>query len=394
MNASGGTVRVMIVVARLGVSGVTTTLIETAQLLGEVDGVEPILVHGSVSRGERDVAARADGAGVRRLHVAPLGREISPVRDVRALWQVWRLIRRHRPDVVHTHTSKAGIVGRLAAFLARVPVVVHTYHGHTFSDYFGRLRAGLFLRLERLAARVTDRIVTESEALRTELVDLHRVAPRERIDVIPVGLRLRPLAEAPRHHGRVRSQLGIGAGVPIVAIMGRLVPIKNHVLFVEVAGLVHDRRPEVRFVVTGDGETRRATEAEIASRGLEDVVTMTGWLDDPVAAITDFDLVALSSDQEGTPVALLEAIAAGVPVVATDVGGVRDVLGPDLLGQMVPPRDPEALAAAIMRTLDDPPDDAAARQRVLATHDISASITAHLDLYRDLLAGDRGRRLV
>jgi len=270
-------------------------------------------------------------------------------------------MRAWRPAIVHTHTAKAGLLGRLAARAARVPTVVHTFHGHVLRGYFSPPRETFFRGLESFLARAADALVAVSESVKRDLVEL-RVAPERKIRVIPLGLELGPLAGAlPR--GTLRREAGIPDAAPLVGIVGRLVPIKDVPCFLVAAKRVRELRPDARFAVVGDGEEREALERQSAALGLSGALHFFGWRRDLLAVYGDLDVVVNASRNEGTPVALIEALAAGRPVVATAVGGTPDLIGRDERGLLVPPGEPERLAAAVVDALEG---SEAARRRALA----------------------------
>lgn len=289
------------------------------------------LVTGKVGRNEGDMLYFAQRHGVTPLIIPELGREISWRDDFVTLWKLYRFLLHERPDIVHTHTAKAGTLGRLAAVFARVPVRIHTFHGHVFHHYFSSFRTWAFLSLERLLARFTTAIVAISPMQLSELVDRYRVAVREKFKVIPLGLDLRPFLSVPT---KIASEPGMKDG-PAVAIglVGRLAPIKNPLMAVR----VYERLTrlggswaESRLVVVGDGELRPALDALAAQSGLSNRVSCTSWQENLADLYADLDLVILTSLNEGTPVVLIEAMAAGLPFVATRVGGVVDLMvGPE-----------------------------------------------------------------
>jgi glycosyltransferase involved in cell wall biosynthesis len=280
-----------------------------------------------------------------------LGREVRLSRDVAALRQLVRLMARARPHIVHTHTAKAGALGRVAALVTRVPVVVHTYHGHVFQGYFGPAWTRVLLAIERALARRTDCLIAVSPAVRRELLALGVGTP-ERFRVVPLGLDLDPFARADALRGKLRAELGIPAEAPLVGIVARLVPIKAHEVFLRAAALVRARLPEARFLLVGDGEGRAGLERLAGALGLTDRVRFLGWRRDLDRIYADLDVVVLTSRNEGSPVALIEAMAAGRAVVATAVGGVRDFVADGVTGCVVRPGDPGAVAAGIADLLD------------------------------------------
>jgi glycosyltransferase involved in cell wall biosynthesis len=336
----------------------------------------------------RDLAAER---GVACEAMASLGREIQPLSDFRAFVGLYRLMREFRPHVVHTHAAKAGLLGRLAARLARVPVVVHTYHGHVLRGYFGRLKTALFRRLEIVMGRLSDVLIAVSPGVKQDLVSLG-VASDARIRVVPLGLELQSLAE-PLPRGVLRRAVGASNEAPFIGMVGRLVPIKDVPTFLRAAVIVRRAVPQARFGLVGDGEERPLLQGECARLGMAEAVSFYGWRRDMDAVYGDLDVVVNSSRNEGTPVALIEALAAGKPVVATRVGGTADLLGDGTRGLLVAPGDPEALAAAILETLGDPE---AARRRaragqahVLQQHSVARLISDIDALYRELLAGKK-----
>lgn len=385
-------IRVMRVIARLNVGG---PALHAALLTERLDPgrYESVLVTGSEAPAEGNYLALT-GRRLERLVVVPaLGREIHGARDAIALAQLVRLMRRERPVIVHTHTAKAGMLGRLAARLARVPIVVHTYHGHVFRGYFSPAKTRLFLALERWLGRHTDRLLTVSPAVRRELLALGVGTP-DRLAVLPLGLDLAPfLAPRPAGAPGLRAGLGLPAATPLVAVVARLVPVKAHETFLEAAALVAAKRPEARFLVVGDGERRAELEALARRLGLARSVAFLGWRADLPAIYRDVDVVALTSRNEGSPVSLIEAMAAARPVVATAVGGVPDLVEDGVSGYLVEPGQPAAVADRVLALLDDPERreafGRAGRKRVDPAFDAARLLRDVDALYRRLIEEKR-----
>jgi len=328
------------------------------------------LVTGMVGRAEGDMAYFAKQRGVIPLVVPELGREISWWDDLVSLWKLYRLLVRERPDIVHTHTSKAGAIGRVAALLARVPVRIHTFHGHVFHGYFGPLKTRLFVLIERCLALMTTRIVAISWAQLEDLAGRYRIAGREKFAVIPLGL---DLASYRFEGGGPGSrEPGKDAQRAVIGLIGRLVPVKNPRMALRVfERLVRNGTvaQAVRLIVVGDGELRPDLQEQVRQAGLEERVRFTGWKQDLADLYAKLDLVILTSLNEGTPVALLEAMAAGLPFVATRVGGVPDLtVGAERVvcgvnghprfslfanGAVVEPNDEEGFTAAVEYLLSD-----------------------------------------
>jgi len=299
--------RVMRIIARLNVGGPARHVVWLHEALA-ARGHECLLVTGIVPPGEEDMSAFAAAHGVTPLVIPSMSRELSP-RDVATIFALRRLMRDFRPDVVHTHTAKAGAVARIAGLFLGRTRFVHTFHGHVFHSYYGRVRTALFLAIERLLARVnTDRIVVLGRQQLHEIRDRFRIGRADQFAVVPLGIdlgELRGCDAAP-----ARSQL-------VVGIVGRIAPIKNHAMFLRVAERLRDR---AEFVVYGDGADRAELERQTTT------VRFAGTRE-PREIYAAVDIVALTSRNEGTPLALIEAMACGKPVISTAVGGVVDLLG-------------------------------------------------------------------
>jgi glycosyltransferase involved in cell wall biosynthesis len=379
--------RVLRLFSRLNVGGPSVhVILLTEGLLAR--GYDTRLVVGQEAPREGNLFALAEARGIRCERLPGLGRELSVLGDLRALFALVRLVRRYRPDVVHTHTAKAGVLGRVAARLAGARVVVHTYHGHVLTGYFHPVVSAAYRFIERRLSAWSSALVTVSEAVRDDLVRLG-IASRHHIRVIPLGLELAPLARVlPR--GVLRRPADVPAAAPLVGIVGRLVPIKDIPTFLRAAAAVAAAQPDARFAVVGDGEAREALEAEARRLLPPDRVFFHGWKSDMGEVFGDLTVAVNASLNEGTPVALIEAMAAGVPVVATAVGGTPDLLGEGDRGLLVPAGDPERLAGAILDVLRAPEEARAraarGRDYVLAHHS-SERLVADIDaLYRELLA--------
>jgi glycosyltransferase involved in cell wall biosynthesis len=384
---SPGGIRVVRLFSRLNIGGPSVhVILLTAGLQDR--GYKTRLVVGQESTQEGNLLDLAAAKGVHCERLEALGREIRVFSDLRALWGLYRVIRRFQPSVVHTHAAKAGLLGRVAARLAGVPIVVHTYHGHVLRGYFGPAKTAFFRAIEALLGPFSDALIAVSEAVKQDLVSL-RVAPPDAIRVVPLGLDLVGFtADLPR--GALRRVAGVPDDAPLVGMVGRLVPIKDVPTFLRAAVLVREARPDARFALVGDGEERSAVEEERRRLGLDAALHLHGWRRDMEAVYGDLDVVVNSSLNEGTPVALIEALAAGRPVVATRVGGTADLLAGGAFGRVVPPGDPQALANAILDVLADP---GAARQRalvgrahVLRSHGVGRLVDDIDRLYRELLS--------
>jgi glycosyltransferase involved in cell wall biosynthesis len=347
--------RIARVIARLNVGGPATQAILMTDAFRR-RGYQTSLLTGEVAPGEASMDYLARELNVQPVKIATMSRKISYARDLQSLWRLVRIFRREKPAILHTHTAKAGTLGRIAAMLTGVPIRVHTFHGHVFHGYFSAPRTRLFVAIERFLARHTDCIVAVSESQKQELVEVYRIAPKKKVVSIPLGFDLRGFLRVGAHEGSLRASIGCPHDSFLVGWIGRVTAIKAPDLFLESAALANSESPSTRFVMVGDGELRGWCEKRILETGLQDIVSLIGWQRDLGCIYSDLDLLLLTSINEGTPLALLEAMASARPVVATDVGGIRDVL----IGKarkergwerfdngMLVPRDPRVIADAV-----------------------------------------------
>jgi glycosyltransferase involved in cell wall biosynthesis len=378
--------KVLRIITRLNIGG---PAIHTILLSSELNksGDKDILVCGAVSESEGDMIYLARDKKVEPLVISSMKRDISLVNDLKVFASLFSIMRRERPDIVHTHTAKAGTLGRLAALCAGVPIRVHTFHGHIFDGYFSPLKAKAFLLIERFLALVTDRVITVSESVKDELINKLAVTREDKCAVIPLGLDLDRFLRCENSRGAFRRSIGAGPDTILVGIVGRLVPIKNHVKFLDVAQRVREKRkgPAINFVIVGDGELRSYLERRAQDMGLGDIVRFTGWIEDLPRVYADLDVVALTSLNEGTPVSLIEAQASGRAVIATDVGGVRDLIEDGVTGILVAERDSGSFASKLIGLLED----RSSRERLGANARSSVVKRYKIPLYRS--GGPEGR---
>jgi glycosyltransferase involved in cell wall biosynthesis len=352
-------IRVLRIIARLNIGGPAIHTILLSRHMERL-GYQTLLVAGQVGPEEGDMHYLAKAEGVEPVIIPRLGRRLLPLSDLVALLRILRLLFSWRPHIVHTHTAKAGAVGRMAAAVyigvqsfkfkvqswvqrfsrarfnhTQVSIinqrckVVHTFHGHVLERYFSKFKSKLFQLIEKILAKSTDAIVVVSEQQKEELCWKFGVGRPEQYRVLPLGLDLRPFKSASESKGKLKSDLGLSEnGESLVGIVGRLTSIKNHSLFLEAIRflLAEKREMRARFLIVGDGELRKDLEEMTTELALTDRVIFTGWIKDLKSFYADLDVLALTSNNEGTPVAVIEAMAAEVPVIATDVGGVRELI--------------------------------------------------------------------
>ena len=330
-------IRVLRLIARLNIGGPALHVTHLARGLNP-NRFTTRLVTGNVGKDEGDMG---DLARDLDWQVIPeLGREVNPADDLLTLLKLWKLMRQWSPHIVHTHTAKAGAVGRIAAKLAAVPIIVHTFHGHTFHGYWGKIGSQFTINAEQVLSLITDKVIAVSDRVRDDLIQ-YRIAAPQKILAVPLGLDLEPFAHQPR----------ADAATPTIGIVGRLVPIKNHALFLQMARLMIADGFRGRFMIVGDGELRGELESQAGD--LADRVIFSGWRRDLTNVYSEMSVIVNTSLNEGTPVALIEAMASGVPVVATAVGGVPDVVRDGETGYLAPSGDARALADQVNKALRD-----------------------------------------
>lgn len=318
------TIKVLRIIARLNIGGPAIHTILLTEGL-EKGRFETILVTGMADRNEGNMFYFAEEKGVHPIIIPELSRELSLRNDIVAFWKIFCLIRDKKPDIIHTHTAKAGALGRLAGILYNLIntkdrcKLIHTFHGNTLRSYFGSIKTKIFIWIERILAFFTDKIITLSPTLRKELLNL-KIGNPKKITVIPLGLEM-----AESLSGMFRSSDSILR----VGIVGRLVQIKNHRMFINAAKLILSNYPPqfngCKFIIIGDGELRKELERYAEELGIKENIEFCGWQLKFSQVYEQLDIVVLASLNEGTPLSLIEAMAAAKPTIATDVGGVKDL---------------------------------------------------------------------
>jgi glycosyltransferase involved in cell wall biosynthesis len=385
-------ISVLRVIARLNVGGPALHVSYLSAGLAE-RGYRTTLVVGELAQGEGSMEFVAESRGVRVVKLSSLSREIAPLRDFASLIQLTRLIQRQRPQIIHTHTAKAGAIGRVAALLAGGdrPIVVHTFHGHVLRGYFGPLRTLAFRLLEHVLARATTKLVAVSPEVRDELVSLG-VAPADKFAVIRLGIELDERLVQATEDGRAESrrQLGVDPETFLVGWVGRMTGVKRVPDLLEAFGQLRAGGVDSRLCLVGDGPERESLERLAKSLGLAQDCLFLGYQEEMGRWFESFDAFALSSANEGTPVSAIEALAAGCPVVATRVGGVPDVVQDGETGFLIASGDTEALSRRLAELAGNPDLrmrlGALGRERVTARYAVGRLIDDVDMLYRSLIA--------
>jgi len=345
-------IKILRIITKLSIGG---SSIHSILLTAHMDRglFDSILIRGEQEKNGGDLGDLIKEKKLKPQVISELVREISLTKDIVAFWKLYRLIRKKKPDIVHTHSSKAGILARLAAKIGGVPIILHTFHGHVFHGYFGTLKSKIFLIIEQLLARISTRIIAVSPQQKKELVNLG-ISSSDKITHIYLGLELTPFLSAKKEKGKLRSELNINNSSHLVGIVGRLAPVKGHTYFLRACKKVLDFLPRTKFIIVGGGPLKKDMEELANQLNIKESVYFLGFRRDLAKIYSDLDLVVLSSLNEGTPVSVIEAMTVGKPVIATKVGGVVDIMDDGVNGMIVPPKNENALASAIVHLLKNP----------------------------------------
>lgn len=347
-------IRVLRIINRFNIGGPTYNATFLTAFLGE--DYETLLVGGLPEKGESDSLYILDKYDVKPILIKEMKREPSPKNDLAALKKLKALIREFNPDIVHTHASKAGALGRKAASACKVPVIVHTFHGHVFHSYFGKLKTTVFKNIERNLAKKSTAIVAISDIQKKELSSEFKICKNEKINVVPLGFDLEPFKmKRMSFRDKVRTKYRLEEDVVAVAIVGRLAPIKNHKMFLDVVEKIQpDVNSLVKYFIVGDGDEREWIAERVVAlkeKGVE--VEMTSWIEDIGEFNAGMDIVCLTSKNEGTPVSLIEAQAGGIPVLSTNVGGVKDIVDEGNTGYVVEKDNTEEFAKKLLELVNN-----------------------------------------
>jgi len=388
-------IKVIHIITRLDKGGSAENTFLTAKGLNK-ERYDVILVKGlslESNMAEDEVRAveesvkEVEREGVRIITVPGLVRRVHPFCDVRALAALTRILRRERPQIVHTHTSKAGLIGRVAAFMARTPVIIHTPHGHIFYGYFGRVTTCIFVIIERLLAKITDKIITLTNQEGLDHIRF-KIASPAKFATIHSGVDIQKFITTKSNVNRLKRSFGIKAEALVVGSVGRLVPIKGHRYLIFAAPKILKEVPEVKFVLVGDGYLRPESERLARTLSVREAFLFLNWRSDIPQIMGMFDLFALPSLNEGMGKVLVEAMAAGKPVVASNTGGIPDLIIDGDNGILVCPEDIDQLSEAIIKLLKDEKirREMGGRGRVIAKRYSIDSMVKQIDaLYVELL---------
>jgi glycosyltransferase involved in cell wall biosynthesis len=321
------------------------------------DHFETILIGGLPEKGEADSLHILNDYGVKPILIPELKRNPNFISDRKALKKIKNIIKEFKPDIVHTHAAKAGALGRKAAFDCKVPVVLHTFHGHVFHSYFGKFKSEVYRRIEKRLASKSSGIIAISDQQKIELSEKFAIADKNKIEVIPLGFDLNQFQDNLEIKRRkTRDKFNLSNDQIAVAIIGRLAPIKNHKLFLDTIAIVNRQTSKKTvFFIVGDGETRKEIEGQIEQIKINQSIDirLTSWIRDIQTFNAGMDIICLTSNNEGTPVSLIEAQACNIPVISTDVGGVKDIVFNNETGFIVPKNNVEKFAEKLLLLIED-----------------------------------------
>jgi glycosyltransferase involved in cell wall biosynthesis len=327
--------KILRIIARLNVGGPARHVVWLTKALNNSE-FQSVLIAGTVPEGEENMEYFAEENGVQPVFIEEMSRELSP-KDIVSLWKVYRRICLEKPDIIHTHTAKAGTIGRAAGFIYRWlnwknVKLIHTFHGHVFHSYYGNLKTRIFLFIEKfLAFFATDKIIVITTQQFEEINKKYKVGNEKQFEIIPLGIDLEKFADAENKREILRREIGAGDDEILVGFIGRFTEIKNIPLFLQAAKIFNEKKksdsPKLKFVLIGDGHLRKGLEKTAAEFGLNENLIFLGNRNDADVFYAGLDIVALTSFNEGTPLSLIEAMANGKAVISTNVGGVTDLIG-------------------------------------------------------------------
>ncbi len=347
-------IKILRIINRFNIGGpVYNAILLSAYMPEEYD---TLLIGGLPEKNEENSTYIAEKYGVNPLLISEMQREPNFKNDRKALKKLKEIILTYQPDIVHTHASKAGALGRKAAFDCAVPIVVHTYHGHVFHSYFNWWKTKLYQAIEKRLAKKTTGIIAISELQKNDLALKYKICKLEKIEIINLGLDLGPFNENKTdNRDKTRSAFGLNDSEIAIAIVGRLAPIKNHDLFLKCASVIHEKTSKkVVYFIVGGGEEFTSIEEKVnalKAKGID--IRMTSWIKDINTFNAGMDILCLTSKNEGTPVSLIEAQAAGIPFVATKVGGIKDIVSENNTGYLVDLNDSDAFIEKLLHLIEN-----------------------------------------
>jgi glycosyltransferase involved in cell wall biosynthesis len=348
-------IKILRIINRFNIGGPTYNATFLTRFIS--DDFETLLVGGLPEEGEADSLHILEEYGVTPILINEMQRVPNIISDRKALRKIKEIIKEFKPDIVHTHAAKAGALGRKAAYDCKVPVIVHTFHGHVFHSYFSKYKTEIYRQIEKRLAKRSTGIIAISDLQKNELTDIYRIAKKDKVEVIQLGFDLNPFQEnLVEKRKKTREEYNLSDDQIAIAIIGRLAPIKNHDLFLESIKLVQkETKQKLVFFIVGDGDQKKIIEDNVANlkTEIEIDIRMTSWIKDIKTFNAGMDIICLTSDNEGTPVSLIEAQASNIPIVSTDVGGVRDIVSENETGYISPKNDANHFSKNLLLLTED-----------------------------------------
>ncbi len=348
-------IKVVRIINRFNIGGPTFNATFLTKFMG--DEFETTLIGGVPDNGEKDSHHILHQYGLEPIVFPEIQRSLNPIKDYKAYKKIRELLKEIQPDIVHTHASKAGFIGRAAAISLKVPVILHTFHGHVFHSYFGNAKTQLFKQIERYLAKRSTGIIAISDLQKQELSEVYKIAPANKIKVIPLGFDLEKFSEN-RVEKRltIRKEYKIAEDEVAIAIVGRLAPVKDHDYFLNVIeNLLGQTKTKIKVFIVGDGSEKEVIQerAEKINKQYPNTIFMTSWILDIATFNQGMDIMCLTSKNEGTPVSIIEAQASGIAVISTDVGGVRDILADGEAGFVIKRENIETYTEKLRLLVED-----------------------------------------
>lgn len=348
-------IKILRIINRFNIGGPTYNATFLTRFIS--DDFETLLVGGLPEEGEADSLHILEEYGVTPILINEMQRVPNIISDRKALRKIKEIIKEFKPDIVHTHAAKAGALGRKAAYDCKVPVIVHTFHGHVFHSYFSKYKTEIYRQIEKRLAKRSTGIIAISDLQKNELTDIYRIAKKDKVEVIQLGFDLNPFQEnLVEKRKKTREEYNLSDDQIAIAIIGRLAPIKNHDLFLESIKLVQkETKKKLVYFIVGDGDRKKLIEDNVANlkTEIEIDIRMTSWIKDIKTFNAGMDIICLTSDNEGTPVSLIEAQASNIPIVSTDVGGVRDIVSENETGYISPKNDANHFSKNLLLLTED-----------------------------------------
>lgn len=355
LNMPEKKIKILRIINRFNIGGPTYNATFLTRFLS--DDFETLLIGGGPEKDEKDSLHILDKYKIKPKIISSLQRKPRLLSDRKAYKEIKAIIQDYKPDIVHTHAAKAGALGRKAAHACGVPVIIHTFHGHVFHSYFGKLKTAIFKSIERRLARKSSKIIAISKTQKEELTSVHKICKKEKVEVVQLGFDLEQFQEnLVNKRAETRQKFNVDQNEVAIAIIGRLAPIKNHTFFLRVIdNLLSSTNQKVKVFIVGDGAERTAIEKEVTllNKKYGHSILLTSWIKDITTFNAGMDIICLTSKNEGTPVSLIEAQATNLPVISTDVGGVKDIVLENKTGFVIKNGDYETYCNKLRLLVED-----------------------------------------